>query len=219
MHFCTIMDNLFTSLRRLLLFTTVAAVTSMSESQILFTQQGNASYYADRFHGRRMANGQLYHRDSMTCAHLRYPLGTKLLVRNIVNGREVVVTVTDRGPYTRKFVIDLSRAAARQLDIIHYGFQPVEIFPFIAGRIPYKYEPSTERPELDLGYTMDVDLGPPVWQDDSIYWARHRLSRTAVVQAYRDSLETTLREDTTLRQAIIKKPAAKKKEARPSKKK
>lgn len=213
------MDNLFTSLRRLLLFTTVAAVTSMSESQILFTQQGNASYYADRFHGRRMANGQLYHRDSMTCAHLRYPLGTKLLVRNIVNGREVVVTVTDRGPYTRKFVIDLSRAAARQLDIIHYGFQPVEIFPFIAGRIPYKYEPSTERPELDLGYTMDVDLGPPVWQDDSIYWARHRLSRTAVVQAYRDSLETTLREDTTLRQAIIKKPAAKKKEAQPSKKK
>lgn len=213
------MDDLFTSLRRLLLFTTVAAVTSMSESQILFTQQGNASYYADRFHGRRMANGQLYHRDSMTCAHLRYPLGTKLLVRNIVNGREVVVTVTDRGPYTRKFVIDLSRAAARQLDIIHYGFQPVEIFPFIAGRVPYKYEPSTERPELDLGYTMDVDLGPPVWQDDSIYWARHRLSRTAVVQAYRDSLETTLREDTTLRQAIIKKPAAKKKEAQPSKKK
>ncbi len=191
----------------------------MSESQILFTQQGNASYYADRFHGRRMANGQLYHRDSMTCAHLRYPLGTKLLVRNIVNGREVVVTVTDRGPYTRKFVIDLSRAAARQLDIIHYGFQPVEIFPFIAGRVPYKYEPSTERPELDLGYTMDVDLGPPVWQDDSIYWARHRLSRTAVVQAYRDSLETTLREDTTLRQAIIKKPAAKKKETQPSKKK
>ena len=213
------MDDLFTTLRKFLLFTTVAAVTSMSESQILFTQQGNASYYADRFHGRRMANGQLYHRDSMTCAHLRYPLGTKLLVRNIVNGREVVVTVTDRGPYTRKFVIDLSRAAARQLDIIHYGFQPVEIFPFIAGRVPYKYEPSTERPELDLGYTMDVDLGPPVWQDDSIYWARHRLSRTAVVQAYRDSLETTLREDTTLRQAIIKKPAAKKKEAQPSKKK
>lgn len=213
------MDDLFTSLRKFLLFTTVAAVTSMSESQILFTQQGNASYYADRFHGRRMANGQLYHRDSMTCAHLRYPLGTKLLVRNIVNGREVVVTVTDRGPYTRKFVIDLSRAAARQLDIIHYGFQPVEIFPFIAGRVPYKYEPSTERPELDLGYTMDVDLGPPVWQDDSIYWARHRLSRTAVVQAYRDSLETTLREDTTLRQAIIKKPAAKKKETQPSKKK
>lgn len=209
-------SHLFGLLSAVLLF---IGLNTSARAQILFTQQGNASYYSDYFHGRRMANGELYHRDSMTCAHLRYPLGTRLLVRNLVNGKEVVVTVTDRGPYTRKFVIDLSRAAARQLDIIHYGFQPVEIFPFIAGRIPYKYEPSTERPELDLGYTMDVDLGPPVWQDDSIYWARHRLSRTAVVQAYRDSLETTLREDTTLRQAIIKKPAAKKKEAQPSKKK
>ena len=213
------MKDFSTLFRRILIFAGAVAVTSAAEAQILFTQQGNASYYADSFHGRRMANGELYHRDSMTCAHLRYPLGTKLLVRNIVNGREVVVTVTDRGPYTRKFVIDLSRAAARQLDIIHYGFQPVEIFPYIAGRVPYKYEPSTERPELDLGYTMDVDLGPPVWQDDSIYWARHRLSRTAVVQAYRDSLEMTLARDTTLRQAIIKKPAAKKKVAQPSRKK
>ena len=213
------MKDFSTLFRSILLFAEAVVITIAAEAQILFTQQGNASYYADRFHGRRMANGELYHRDSMTCAHLRYPLGTKLLVRNIVNGREVVVTVTDRGPYTRKFVIDLSRAAARQLDIINYGFQPVEIFPYIAGHIPYKYEPSTERPELDLGYTMDVDLGPPVWQDDSIYWARHRLSRTAVVQAYRDSLEMTLTRDTTLRQAIIKKQAAKKKEVQPSKKK
>ena len=213
------MKDFSTLFRSILLFAEAVVITVATEAQILFTQQGNASYYADRFHGRRMANGEMYHRDSMTCAHLRYPLGTKLLVRNIVNGREVVVTVTDRGPYTRKFVIDLSRAAARQLDIINYGFQPVEIFPYIAGHIPYKYEPSTERPELDLGYTMDVDLGPPVWQDDSIYWARHRLSRTAVVQAYRDSLEMTLTRDTTLRQAIIKKPAAKKKEVQPSKKK
>lgn len=189
---------------RFLLLTAVLICSTTANAQILFTQQGNASYYADRFHGRKMANGQLYHRDSMTCAHLRYPLGTKLLVRNIVNGREVVVTVTDRGPYTRKFVIDLSRAAARQLDIIHYGFQPVEIFPFVAGRVPYKYEPPTERPELDLGYTMDVDLGPPVWQDDSIYLARHRLSRTAVVQAYRDSMKVALQNDTTLRTKAIK---------------
>ena len=177
--FQTLMKDFSSLFRTFLLFAGAAIFVTVAEAQILFTQQGNASYYADSFHGRKMANGQLYHRDSMTCAHLRYPLGTKLLVRNLVNGREVVVTVTDRGPYTRKFVIDLSRAAARQLDIIHHGFQQVEIFPYIAGRIPYKYEPSTERPELDLGYSTDVDLGPPVWQDDSIYWARHRLSRTA----------------------------------------
>jgi len=198
------MRDSFAFLRYFFTLFFVGVALPLADAQILFTQQGNASFYADRFHGRRMANGQLYHRDSMTCAHLRYPLGTKLLVRNLTNGREVVVTVTDRGPYTRKFVIDLSRAAARQLDIIHHGFQQVEIYPYIVGRIPYKYEPSTERPELDLGYTTDVDLGPPVWQDDSIYWARHRLSRTAVVQAYRDSMETTLLEDTTLRENAIK---------------
>lgn len=203
--FQTLMKDFSSFFRTFLLFAGAAIFVTVAEAQILFTQQGNASYYADRFHGRKMANGQLYHRDSMTCAHLRYPLGTKLLVRNLVNGREVVVTVTDRGPYTRKFVIDLSRAAARQLDIIHHGFQQVEIFPYIAGRIPYKYEPSTERPELDLGYSTDVDLGPPVWQDDSIYWARHRLSRTAVVQAYRDSMEATLVEDSTLRARAIPK--------------
>ena len=202
--FQTLMKDFSSLFRTFLLFAGAAIFVTVAEAQILFTQQGNASYYADSFHGRKMANGQLYHRDSMTCAHLRYPLGTKLLVRNLANGREVVVTVTDRGPYTRKFVIDLSRAAARQLDIIHHGFQQVEIFPYIAGRIPYKYEPSTERPELDLGYSTDVDLGPPVWQDDSIYWARHRLSRTAVVQAYRDSMENTLVEDTTLRRDVIK---------------
>ncbi len=203
--FQTLMKDFSSLFRTFLLFAGAAIFVTVAEAQILFTQQGNASYYADSFHGRKMANGQLYHRDSMTCAHLRYPLGTKLLVRNLVNGREVVVTVTDRGPYTRKFVIDLSRAAARQLDIIHHGFQQVEIFPYIAGRIPYKYEPSTERPELDLGYSTDVDLGPPVWQDDSIYWARHRLSRTAVVQAYRDSMEATLVEDSTLRARAIPK--------------
>lgn len=193
-------SRLFGLLPAVLLFVCLA---TSARAQILFTQQGNASYYSDYFHGRRMANGELYHRDSMTCAHLRYPLGTRLLVRNLVNGKEVVVTVTDRGPYTRKFVIDLSRAAARKLDIIQLGFQQVAIYPYIAGRVPFKYEPSTERPELDLGYTTDLDIGPPVWQDDSIYWARHRLSRTAVVQAYRDSLESTLVEDTTLRQAVV----------------
>lgn len=198
-------------LRLILPFFLVWTSAGTLQAQILFKQQGHASYYADRFQGRKMANGKPYHRDSMTCAHLRYPLGTTLLVRNLLNGREVVVTVTDRGPYTRKFVIDLSRAAARQLDILQQGYQLVEIVPYIAGKVPYKYEPTNEHPELDLGYSADIDLGPPMWQDDSIYWARHRLSRTAVIQNYKDSLRTTLSTDTTLRKAAIK--AGKKKKA------
>ncbi|MBR1801227.1 MAG: septal ring lytic transglycosylase RlpA family protein [Bacteroidaceae bacterium] len=131
-------------------------------------QRGNASFYSDRLHGRLMSNGKPYHRDSMTCAHLRYPLGTWLHVRNLTNGKEVNVQVTDRGPYTRKFVIDLSRAAARALDIIQYGYRQVEITPFIPARVPYLYEPSHERPELSLGFSTDEDALKPYWQDDSL---------------------------------------------------
>lgn len=128
--------------------------------------KGNASYYADSFHGRKMANGKPYHRDSMTCAHLKYPLGTQLLVRNPANGHEVVVTVTDRGPYTKKFAIDLSRAAARQLDIIPYGYRMVEIMPYHPVAVPYKLEPPTEKPELEFSPNDEDD--DPIWQQDSI---------------------------------------------------
>ena len=155
-------------------------------TQTLPSQKGNASYYADRFHGRKMANGDLYHRDSMTCAHLKYPLGTQLLVRNPANDREVVVTVTDRGPYTRKFVIDLSRAAARHLDIIPYGYRMVEITPYHPTAVPYKLEPPTEKPELELGFTTDAPDDPPFWQTDSLppipikyNYVRHHLSSIA----------------------------------------
>lgn len=59
-------------------------------------EKGVASYYANRLHGRRMSDGTRYHRDSLTCAHRRYPLGTMLKVTNIKNGKSVVVKVTDR---------------------------------------------------------------------------------------------------------------------------
>ena len=177
-----------------------AAVLALSPvgAQRLQPQKGNASYYADYFHGRTMSNGQKYHRDSMTCAHLHYPLGTWLKVRNITNGREVVVRVTDRGPYSRKFVIDLSRAAARQLDIIHYGWRPVEITPFTPGHVPFILEPQREKPVLNLGFSDDETDLAPYWQEDSIYLSKHRLSRTQVAM-HVDTLKAAVQTDTTIR--------------------
>lgn len=183
-------------------------------AQTLKEQKGNASYYADRFHGRTMSNGERYHRDSMTCAHLTYPLGTVLRVTNLTNGKEVIVRVTDRGPYTRKFVIDLSRAAARELDIIHWGFRPVSIVPYKPFQIPFKYIAPTERPELDLGYSAEDLDEPPVWMDDSIYHSNHRLSRTRVLHTSADSLRRPLDTDTTLRQAVRKVVVKKAKRSR-----
>ncbi len=89
--------------------------------------EGIASYYHDRFHGRRTSSGSIYHKDSLTCAHRTLPFGTRLRVKSLRNGKEVVVRVTDRGPFTRRFMIDLSRAAAKELDFIRAGICRVEI--------------------------------------------------------------------------------------------
>ena len=143
-------------------------VPSASEqSEILI--KGNASYYADKFHGRRTASGEIYNKDSMTCAHLKFPFGTMLKVRNPLNDRTVIVRVTDRGPYSKRFVLDLSRAAARELDIIRAGFTMVEITPIHPYNIPYRAEEDSllEIPELDLQYTPAATYPEPIWQRDS----------------------------------------------------
>lgn len=131
--------------------------------------KGNASYYSDKLHGRRMANGELYHKDSMTCAHLKFPFGTWLKVRNPLNDRTVIVRVTDRGPYSKRFIIDLSRAAARELGIIAAGFSQVEITPYHPNEVPYRAEEDSlqEIPELDLQYTPAATYPDPAWQRDT----------------------------------------------------
>ena|GEM_PF-1594961 len=197
------------ALLSLIAFSALLAATA--SAQRLQTQKGNASYYADYFHGRTMSNGQKYHRDSMTCAHLHYPLGTLLKVRNITNGREVVVRVTDRGPYSRKFVIDLSRAAARQLDIIHYGWRPVEITPYTPGHVPFVYTPKREKPVLNLGFSDDEADLAPYWQEDSIYLSKHRLSRTQIA-VHMDTLKVAVHNDTTIRAEVEKTQAEMKKQ-------
>ncbi len=90
---------------------------------------GKASYYGNKFHGRRTSDGSRYHRDSLTCAHRTLPFGTLLKVRNVQNGREVVVKVTDRGPFGRGRIVDLSLAAARELDMLSAGVVRVEATP------------------------------------------------------------------------------------------
>ena len=73
-----------------------------------------------------MSNGIRYHKDSLTCAHKTYPFGTLLKVRNPRNNKEVIVTVTDRGPFVKNRLIDLSYAAAKQLDILRQGIAQIE---------------------------------------------------------------------------------------------
>ncbi len=88
---------------------------------------GIASFYGRRFHGRRTASGARYDMHALTCAHPTAPFGTRLRVTEIDGGRSVVVTVTDRGPFTRGRVVDLSLAAARRLGIVGRGLARVRV--------------------------------------------------------------------------------------------
>ena len=93
-------------------------------------ETGYATYYAQRFAGRRTANGERYDPSKLTAAHRTLPFGTMVEVRRVDgDGRTVVVRVNDRGPYVKDRVIDLSRRAAEQLGIVHDGKVRVELRP------------------------------------------------------------------------------------------
>jgi rare lipoprotein A len=88
---------------------------------------GLASFYAERFGGRRTASGARYDPRALTCAHRSAPFGTRLRVTAVETGRSVVVTVNDRGPFARGRVVDLSWAAARALGMIERGLVRVRV--------------------------------------------------------------------------------------------
>lgn len=90
-------------------------------------QVGLASYYADRFHGRRTASGERYHVRKLTAAHRSLPFGTVVRVRVVKTGASVKVRVNDRGPFVKGRIIDLSRAAAKELGILRAGIAKVEL--------------------------------------------------------------------------------------------
>lgn len=88
-------------------------------------QQGKASWYGPRFNGRRTASGERYNMHELTAAHRTLPFGTVVRVRSLVNGKEVDVRITDRGPFSRGRVIDLSRAAAEAIGMLGLGVKDV----------------------------------------------------------------------------------------------
>lgn len=86
-----------------------------------WSDNGVASWYGDPFHGRLTASGETYDMEAMTAAHRTLPFGTLLRVRNLDNGREAMVRINDRGPFVRGRDLDLSRRAAREIDMIPAG--------------------------------------------------------------------------------------------------
>lgn len=102
------------------------AAESMQGTRFLIAE-GKASYYANRFHGRRTASGEHFDRRELTAAHRSLPFGTRVQVTNLDNGRKVVVKINDRGPHTGNRIIDISQAAAREIGLVGRGVGKVRI--------------------------------------------------------------------------------------------
>jgi len=90
-------------------------------------QRGYASWYGRDFHGRPTASGERFDRNKLTAAHRTLPLGSRVRVVHSGNGRSVVVRINDRGPYSKRRVLDLSGAAARRLRMIDQGVAPITL--------------------------------------------------------------------------------------------
>lgn len=90
--------------------------------QTIFT-----TYYAKKFEGRKTTSGERYLAKKYTAAHRTLPFGTIVRVKNLVNGKTVEVKINDRGPFSKKFSLDISQVAAKDLGIYRLGYARVEI--------------------------------------------------------------------------------------------
>jgi rare lipoprotein A len=112
---------------------------------------GDASWYGDPYHGRPTASGEIYDKNKMTAAHRTLPFDTWIRVENELNGESVDVRVNDRGPFVTGRIVDLSEAAAREIDMIEDGVVPVTV-----KVIQEAADTTTERRDLHVFYVVQV---------------------------------------------------------------
>ncbi|MGE5487012.1 MAG: septal ring lytic transglycosylase RlpA family protein [bacterium] len=144
-------------------------------------EEGIASWYGHPYHGRRAANGEIYDMEKMTAAHRTLPFETWVEVRNLTNNRAVEVRITDRGPFVEGRIIDLSRAAARKIQMIGPGTAPVRVrilklpgdepagvFAVQVGAFAQRANAERKAREIERGYgpvsIVRRDGDPPLWR-------------------------------------------------------
>lgn len=117
----------------LFLFTAIIIAVSCSSSKTggsykIYDKNAVACYYADKYNGRKTASGERFSNNKLTAAHKKLPFGTKARVTNLANGKSVIVTINDRGPFSRGMDIDLSKKAFDQItDNKNHGTLKVKI--------------------------------------------------------------------------------------------
>lgn len=132
-----------------------------------YQETGIASWYGPNFHGKRTSNGEVYDMESMTAAHKTLPMDTWVEVRNLETGKKIQVRINDRGPFVDGRIIDLSKAAARELGSLAKGTANVEVVALgyrqmgtgVAGR-PAVYVPPASYTEGDFSVQVGAFTDP-----------------------------------------------------------
>ncbi|MGY4676871.1 septal ring lytic transglycosylase RlpA family protein [Pasteurella sp. P03HT] len=132
-----------------------------------YSDEGFASFYHRKFHGKRTSNGEMYNENLYTAAHRSLPMNAYVLVTNLRNNRKVVVRINDRGPFIKNRIIDLSRAAAREIGLIGSGVSKVRVEVFSVDQHGKISGPATQT-LAKLAKNQDVlnQLEPPVVVDN-----------------------------------------------------
>ena len=121
-HFATcLMEKVYNIL------SSIGLLMCLASCSIKTVETGKASYYADKFQGRTTANGETFRQGKRTAAHRSLPFGTKVKVKNLSNNKTVRVRINDRGPFISGRIIDLSKKAARKINIIGAGVANIEL--------------------------------------------------------------------------------------------
>lgn len=98
-----------------------------STSAGAYTQEGIASYYADKYEGRPTASGEIFRQNLLTAAHKTLPFGTMVTITNLKNGKKIRVKINDRGPFVAGRIIDVTSRGAKELDFVRDGIVNVKI--------------------------------------------------------------------------------------------
>jgi peptidoglycan lytic transglycosylase len=132
------------------------------QAQQKYIETGIASFYADKFEGRKTANGEIYYHVKKTAAHQKLPFGSIVKVTNIENKKFVVVRINDRGPFIDNRIIDLSKSAASELGIVKKGLAKVEL-ELIASTddMPDKKLVSVANETSERYYKLNVSVEKP----------------------------------------------------------
>ncbi len=104
-----------------------ASKENVSAPDVVQGEEGMASYYADEFNGRQTSSGETYDMNKATAAHRTLPFNTQVRVTNLVNGKSTIVRINDRGPFKDDRIIDLSYAAAKELELVGSGTTKVRL--------------------------------------------------------------------------------------------